>query len=257
MRRVKVGCCGWAIKGGRKAYFKEFSLIELQSTFYKLPRPETARKWRTEAPDDFEYTLKAWQVITHPASSPTWRKARLKIDESIRSRYGFLKPTEENFKAWERTLEICKILKAQICVFQTPPSFRPSEENLENLKAFFSSISRDGIQLAWEPRGVWNQKPDLIRKICDELDLIHVVDLLKRWPLSSHEIAYVRLHGLGGEINYRYKYTEKDLRELLRRVFKLLESKALVYVLFNNIYMGEDAKRFKQMIETELEEEAV
>jgi len=66
---IKVGCCGWAVKGGRKAYFKKFKLIELQDTFYNLPRVELAMKWRNMAPEDFEYTLKAWQLITHPHTS--------------------------------------------------------------------------------------------------------------------------------------------------------------------------------------------
>jgi len=58
--RIKAGCCGFAVKGGAKAYYNLFKVIELQSTFYKLPKIQTARKWKEEAPQDFEFVVKAW-----------------------------------------------------------------------------------------------------------------------------------------------------------------------------------------------------
>ncbi|MEM5824892.1 MAG: DUF72 domain-containing protein, partial [Thermofilaceae archaeon] len=76
---IKVGTCGWSAKGGREAYFAHFSVIELQETFYKLPLEETAEKWRSRAPPGFEFVVKAWQAITHPPSSPTWKRSGLKI----------------------------------------------------------------------------------------------------------------------------------------------------------------------------------
>jgi len=57
-----IGCCGFQVS--RQKYFKEFQLVEIQNTFYKLPWLETAVKWREQAPVDFEYTMKAWQGIT-------------------------------------------------------------------------------------------------------------------------------------------------------------------------------------------------
>jgi uncharacterized protein YecE (DUF72 family) len=45
-------------------------------------------------------------------------------------------------------------------------------------------------------------------------------------------------------VNYRYKYTDEDLRELLQMVAGEKEA----YVMFNNVYSFEDAKRFKEMI---------
>jgi len=38
--RVKVGCCGFAV--ARKDYFSQFKLVEVQQTFYKMSRLETA-----------------------------------------------------------------------------------------------------------------------------------------------------------------------------------------------------------------------
>jgi len=89
--RVRVGCCGFPVS--RKRYYESFRVVEVQQTFYKLPSRETLERWRREAPPDFEFTVKAWQVVTHPPSSPTWRKAGLKPEPGKEDRYGFLRPT--------------------------------------------------------------------------------------------------------------------------------------------------------------------
>jgi len=54
-RLIKAGCCGFAVKGGAKTYYKLFDVVELQSTFYRLPKIETAERWRREAPEWFEF----------------------------------------------------------------------------------------------------------------------------------------------------------------------------------------------------------
>ena len=74
---MKVGCCGFP--GGMRSYFSRFEIVEVQQTFYQPPRMETALRWRREAPADFEFAIKAWQLITHPPSSPTYRRARVEI----------------------------------------------------------------------------------------------------------------------------------------------------------------------------------
>ena len=73
MEGVKIGTCGFG-RVNRPEYFKLFPIVEIQHTFYQPPQIETFEKWRSGAPDDFEFTLKAWQLITHEASSPTYRR---------------------------------------------------------------------------------------------------------------------------------------------------------------------------------------
>lgn len=65
---------------------KHFCLVEAQRSFHKTPRSETYQRWRDEAPADFEFTLKAWQLITHKPTSLTYRKAKLQVDRSERCR---------------------------------------------------------------------------------------------------------------------------------------------------------------------------
>jgi len=244
---VKVGCCGWAVKGGMEAYFREFKLIELQTTFYRLPNVSTAEGWRARAPEDFEFTMKSWQAVTHPPSSPTWRRAGLKPPPERAERYGHLKPTEENFEAWDRTMEVARALRARIIVVQLPPSFEASDENLRNMRDFFSSIDRRGVLIAVEFRhGSWTA--EVAARACLENGLVHVVDPFKARPaVEDQQVVYYRLHGLGPRM-YVYDYSDEELLRLHREWVKPhAERGAEVYVLFNNTAMAEDARRFREI----------
>jgi len=247
MSLLKVGCCGWAVKGGMEAYFREFPVIEVQSTFYRLPSPSTVRGWREKAPPGFEFTLKSWQAITHPVTSPTWRKAGVKVDPAKADRYGHLKPTDENFEAWNRTLEIIRALEARVVVIQLPPSMEATGENINNMKEFMSSIDRKGLTLAVEFRhGSW--RPEVVSKICRDLSLIHVVDPFKEETATKDaELIYYRLHGLGRRM-YIYDYSDEELARLWQTWVKpFLNQGKSVYVLFNNTAMAKNAKRMIEL----------
>jgi len=219
-----------------KKYFEEFRLTEVQKTFYNPPKVETAEKWRMQAPPDFEFTVKAWQVITHPPSSPTYRKAGITMKNC-----GFFKPTKEVFEGWEKTREIARALDAKIILFQTPASFKESEENVENMIEFFSSIEREFI-FVWEPRG-WSEEK--VKEVCERLDLVHCVDPFVAKPLYG-DVVYLRLHGSQGKKMYSYKYTSEDLQWLKKFCMSFDKD---VYVLFNNVHMHDDALRFMEILQ--------
>lgn len=232
--QLKVGCCGFPV--GRPKYFSEFSVVEIQQTFYNLPRLATAEKWRKEAPKDFEFTAKAWQLITHEPSSPTYRRLKAPIDKSRAQRYGSFKPTDEVAEAWHKTLEFVRKLGVEKVVFQCPASLRPTAENKKNIREFFSCIDRKGITCIWEPRGEW--KGEEIRELCEECSLVHCVDPFVSQPQAG-SIRYFRLHGMSG---YRYRYTDPDLKSLLEK----LDSRT--YIMFNNVSMFEDAVRLNKLV---------
>jgi len=233
---VKVGCCGFA--RGLKGYFSRFSLVEVQQTFYKPPKMETVTRWREQAPKDFEFSLKAWQLITHLPSSPTYRKAGIGIPPGKESLYGFFRPTEEVRAAWEKTREVALALGARVVLFQCPPRFSESEENIRNLTKFFQQVERGNFCFAWEPRGRWEE--ETIKSLCQELDLVHCVDPFEGKRSLHGRLRYFRLHGGPG---YRHRYTEEELRWLT----SLVEEET--YFLFNNLFMYEDAFRFKEILE--------
>jgi len=231
---LKIGCCGFP--GSRSKYYKEFKVVEVQQTFYNPPELSTLKRWRQEALEDFEFTVKAWQIITHPFSSPTYRRLKKKIGNP--ENYGFFRPTEEVMEAWKVTSAVAEALKARIILFQTPRSFKSEKENVNNLCEFLQKIKDAGFIIAFEPRG-WDKES--ILKVCKEFNLVHVVDPFVDEPLYG-DILYWRLHGIGG---YRYRYTEKDLLELKNRVVSISKKG---YIFFNNISMLEDARRFRALI---------
>lgn len=235
--QIKVGCCGFPVAKSR--YYQNFEVVEIQKTFYQPPLLSTAQRWRKEAPSSFEFTMKVWQLITHPPSSPTYRRLKESVPEKFKEKYGFFKPTRQVFSAWERTKEIALALGAKILIFQCPPSFTPDKNHLENLKKFFQQIKRENFIFVWEPRGRW--KEEITKSLCRELNLVHGVDPFKQKPVYISTVNYFRLHGKGG---YRYKYSDEDLDYLKR----LCGKANITYFMFNNTFMFEDACRFKNLL---------
>jgi uncharacterized protein YecE (DUF72 family) len=242
-----IGCCGFCI--ARSRYYSVFSVVELQETFYDLPDIDKLKKYRDEAPQNFVFTMKAWQGITHPLNSPTWKRSRFIPDKSLSDKYGFLRPTKEVFEAWEKVVEAAKVLQAKVVVVQTPPSFDYTEENYRNAVDFFTATDTGIFVIGWEPRGTWLQHLDKVAEIVGRFkNVIHVVDPLKLLPAIDKPVTYFRLHGLGpGEVNYRYKYTDSDLEKLCKITLEFLARNRDVYVMFNNVYMAQDAQKFIQL----------
>lgn len=233
--RVAVGCCGFA--EARAKYYGEFRAVEVQQTFYELPQVATVARWRQEAGPEFLFCMKAWQLITHEPSSPTYRRLRRPVPATARSRYGSFRPTREVMQAWQRSAEVAQAMTAELVLFQCPASFRPSHTNVANLRGFFQRAERHGLQFAWEPRGRWPQQ--LIEELCDELGLVHAVDPFAAQPCGAR-LKYFRLHGIGG---FRYRYSNEDLARLEQSV-----GEGPAYVFFNNAAMLEDARRFRDRI---------
>lgn len=232
--KVLVGTCGFCIS--QKRYYATFPVIEIQQTFYQPPPEGNAQRWREAAPRDFEFTLKAFQAITHPPNSPTWKRSRLPVEE--RKQAGYFRDTPVVRQAWETTRRLAEILRAKIVIFQCPPRFDAREEHVQNLRWFFSWAERGSLKFGLEVRHAsWTD--DLLRQLCQEWDLIHVVDPFVRHTVTP-ALKYFRLHGIGG---YDYQYTDADLQQLRewcrgRRI----------YCMFNNTYMYEDALRFRQIL---------
>lgn len=239
VKNLKIGCCGFA--HGMKKYFTTFKVVEIQQTFYQLPKLETAEKWRNLAPDDFEFCIKAWQGVTHPSSSPTYKRFRGKLSKP--ENYGFFQQTEEVINAWRETERICFILKARYVLFQCPGSFKPTDENIENMISFFKTIKNPVFCFVWEPRGEkWND--EIVKEICKKCGLIHGVDPFNRPPVTRN-IGYFRMHGSPpGEKMYYYDYNIEDLVKLLG----FCESFSKVYCFFNNINMYQNALKFIEII---------
>jgi uncharacterized protein YecE (DUF72 family) len=238
--QIHVGCCG--LQMARAKYFDKFRLTEVQQTFYQPPQIKTLEIWRAEAPADFEFTVKAWQLITHTPNSKTYRRLSKPIAPNTESHYGRFQLTDEVLAAWQTTLACARALAARFILFQTPASFTSTPDNLSNLRTFFTHIrpDRTGLILGFEPRGDW--PAPLVRDLVEDLHLIHVVDPFITPPVQQSPLRYLRLHGQPGA-NYNSVYTDEELQKLLT-----LCTAKNNYILFNNIQMVQDAQRFMRLI---------
>lgn len=223
---IKVGCCGYSTS--MKKYCATFNLVELQRTFYTYPKMTTVMEWREKAPCDFEFTVKAHQDISH--------KYRFQIIKSL--------------QAFERIKQICKALKANMLLIQTPGSFGP--DRLNEATEFFRRVRRDNLTLLWETRGPLWDNPETrleLEKTLKTVNVPHVVDPFKAKPVFTGGTVYFRLHGMGKRLYY-YQYSNEELI-WLHKLAETFERKAEdVYVLFNNLAMLEDATRFMHYIKT-------
>jgi uncharacterized protein YecE (DUF72 family) len=90
MSGVRVGTSGWSYPAGKGTwngifypppphgrrkipgfdelsfYAEHFDTVEVNSTFYGVPAPQTTKKWAERTPDGFEFSLKLHQKFTHP-----------------------------------------------------------------------------------------------------------------------------------------------------------------------------------------------
>ena len=239
MRGVRIGLCGFTM--AMEDYGLYFPVVEVQQTFYDPPRDEVMQRWRAATGPTLEYTMKVWQLVTHAASSPTYR--RMKRPLAMGAAPGFFRDSPAVAEGWERSVQCATVLKATALLFQCPASFAPERENVDAMRRFFERITRPAARLLWEPRGPrWVAERSLALSLCRDLGLVHVVDPFVTAP-DPQQPVYWRLHGPAGP---RSSYSEEHLQQLhdmLRRV----RDKTPPYVMFNNMPRVGDAKAFAHL----------
>ena len=227
-----------------RSYVRHFPVVEVQSTFYDPPRDDTMRKWLASTGPGLEYTMKAWQLITHPATSPTYR--RMKLKRELGDEPGFFRDSPAVEEGWQRTVGCASILSATAILFQCPASFTPTPQNIQRMRRFFEQIQRPRARLLWEPRGPsWIAQRTLALELCRDLDLVHVIDPFVT-PVEKRGRVYWRLHGPGSA---RASYDDGALNELYTKLADA-EPCGTAYVLFNNLPRVGDAKRFVAIAQT-------
>ena len=237
MSDVRVGLCGWTMS--MTSYVRTFPLVEVQHTFYEPPNDALLAKWRREVPTRFEFTIKAWQLVTHESGSPTYRRMKKPLPAEHRGQVGSFRTTPPVLAAWDRTLECAAVLRATAILLQCPKSFRPTADNVDRLRTFVLSVRRpEGVRLRWEPRGEWPTA--LLTELCRDLDLVHVVDPMQTETVTPEQ-TYYRLHGTTGS---RHVHTDDELRDVRDRI----RDRRRPYVLFNNLPRVGDAERFLRML---------
>jgi uncharacterized protein YecE (DUF72 family) len=227
---IRTGTCGFGRQ--HEQDYRDLSVVEVQQTLYHPLRLATAQRWRAEAPEGFEFTLEAYHAITHSPVRPNARRSR--DADPARARHGDFRDTPAVRRAWKATLELARTLDATFVIFQCPGRFRPTDENIDRLWRFFEWAHRDRLRFGWEPRGPgWTD--ELVRRICVELSLTHVVDPFAR-PTMRGRPPYFRLHGIGG---HGHRYTDDELSRL-----REMCTADVTYCVFNNASKSDDVRRF-------------
>ena len=193
-----------------ETYAGWFDTVELNTTFYRLPRPETVEAWAAAAPVGFEYAVKLAGFVTH----------RRKLLDPERS--------------WELHADRVRRLGPALGVtlVQLPPRWRL---DLPRLSAFLEAAPSD-LRLALEVRErSWFD--DRVYDLLARRDVaLCVHDMLPDHPViatASH--AYVRCHGPHApERPYVGRYPRRRLDALVDLLQAELGRGATVRCYFNN-----------------------
>jgi uncharacterized protein YecE (DUF72 family) len=195
-------------------YGSLFNSIEINSSFYKLPQPETVRKWADQVPQDFRFTFKLWQEVTHG-------KAR-DIDEN-------------KVKSFMETISEVGYKKGCLLV-QLPPSLQFS--NYMWIRRLINSIKRTNHKewrIALEFRHSSWYRDETYQLLNDTgTTLVYHDKKGSQAPLEEMDadFIYVRLHGPGGD--YRGSYEDALLSEYAGYIKDWQAVGKDVYGYFNN-----------------------
>lgn len=187
-----------------------------------MPSLEQVEKWRRIVPEDFQFSVRAHQSITHKYK---------------------LQSVEKAFDAFEKMKHICNILRAKILHFQTPPSLKPNVAFSDSIRNFFASADLGKLRLALELRGLQSSKlPDALLKVMYDYNMIHCVDLSKgQAPSFESDIMYTRLFGKGR--HNVYQPTDEELVEIDKKASRAKSQR--IVMSFHFVRMYTDAARLK------------
>ncbi len=227
MTEYHVGTGGWAYfkvpgKPSLKAYSEIFSFVEVNHTFYDYPDTRMVERWRRNVPDDFTFTVRCHQDLTH--------------------RIG-LKPDDHAYAVFSKMIGICRILDAPFLHLLTPASYTLDSEEIRQARDFLSTINLKGVRLAWEVRSpITNKLLNLLR----DFKIVHSVDLSREEPAYKSDVIYSRVFGKGK--HNIYQFTDEELIEIDQKILKAETKRVLIS--FHGIRMSRDAARFKKYKET-------
>jgi uncharacterized protein YecE (DUF72 family) len=216
-----VGTGGWAyfnVPNKLKAYSEIFNFTEVNYTFYEYPEARRVEAWRRTVPEDFVFSVRCHQDLTH--------------------RIG-LRPVKEAYRVFDRMISYCRILGAPFLVLETPAGYVLDEERLEEAREFFSTINPKDVRFVWEARSpITTESTRLMR----EFSIVHCVDLSREKPSFDSDVVYTRLFGKGKHNIYQFE--DEELIEIDDRI---KESKPKIAAMsYHGLRMNSDAARFKQ-----------
>ncbi len=243
MERLYIGTAGWQYPEWKKTFYPKgmsqtqylnyyssvFNAVEINSSYYQLPRPETVIGWKLHTPEAFLICPRLIRAIT--------LKKKLKNGDNL------LKSFLGHFQALEDRLGPI--------IIEIPPTITFEHENV---KPFLDMLGRFSHHYTFviEPRHISWMNPKA-SSICEEHFLTwSISDFCGRFPTIQKTIGdkiYLRFHGT--DDLEQACYETETLENCAEKVKHWLEEGKFVYVCFNNHFGGyalENALEFQKLV---------
>jgi len=203
-------------------YTKQFDTVELNVSFYRLPKKETFEKWRKTAGKNFIFSIKGSRYITHLKRLKDCQGAVGKFFEAA-SPLGGLTSREV------RSQQVKNVI-----LWQLPPRFKVNPERLEEFLRVLPKTWRHAFEFrssTWLTVKIF----ELLRRYGAAI----VFQDFPGWPITKEittDFVYLRFHGKTHL--YTSDYSKKELEKWGRRIDKWMNGGLDVYVYFNNDALG-------------------
>jgi uncharacterized protein YecE (DUF72 family) len=211
-----VGTSGFAYKEWKPEFYpadlkaadmlsffsRRFNSVEINNTFYKMPTEKLLMQWTKQTPEEFRFTLKAPQRITH---------------------FSRLKNVDENLDFFIRT---ARAMDARLgCIlFQCPPTLKYDKDLLDS---FLALLPGQPFRFAMEFRhDSWTEARDQLA--ANNVAWCVADTDEKKAPMvqTSEAFIYLRLRGLN--------YTDEDIQAWANETSAILEKGSDAYVYFKH-----------------------
>jgi uncharacterized protein YecE (DUF72 family) len=203
-----------------KHYSTIFNTVELNGTFYRTPKLSDLQKQQAMTPDDFRFSAKMGKFITHNNR---------------------LKGMQQDIVAFQDLLREGLGGKLTHFLFQMPPSFHFSEENLESILSNVPHLPENVVELrhaSW-----WNET---VRAAFLKAGMTFCnVDFpgMESYFMTTSPHFYFRLHG-NPEL-FKSSYSQEELKQF---VSKLPKGVADYSIYFNNTYFEAGYTNAQQLL---------
>jgi uncharacterized protein YecE (DUF72 family) len=242
-RPVRIGCSGWnyaswkdEFYGGLPArmwlehYARHFDTVEVNNTFYRLPRRDAVANWERTAPPEFTFAIKASRYLTHI------------------KRLSDLGPGLQRF--YERIEPLLVTPKMGPVLWQLPPTFRRDDERLARA---LERLDRTRERHCFEFRHP-SWFADEVYALLREHGVALVIGDRPEVKSFQTEVftaawTFVRFHY--GSRGRRGNYSEAELRDWAAR-FRAWSSDVEIYAYFNNdweVFAVRNALRMKTLLQ--------
>lgn len=206
-------------------YARHFGTVEINNTFYHLPRAQTMVSWHDRVPAGFVYAVKASRYITH------------------------VKKLNDPEESIGRFYELADLLRGRLgpILYQLPPSLH---KDLERLGAFIKVLPKRNDAVFEFRHKSWYERDtfDLLSRHGIAL-CIHDMGEAAPPRLVTGETVYVRFHGTSAR--YAGNYPESTLRDWADWMKDQAASVRAIYAYFNNDVAGHainNAQTLKQIM---------